>query len=655
MRVIIVGNGMSGHALCDRLAKRWDRNGLDVLIFGEERQPAYDRVHLSTYLQGRSAESLELASRNWYEQHGLVLKTGTRVCDIRTDDQVIATESGETYAYDQLVLATGSRAFVPPVPGTKLEGVFVYRTLDDLEELAAYLDGRERVGIIGGGLIGLEAAQILNKRGLEAHLLEKSARLLSRQLDVETSVALQEFVESQGLRVHLTRRTDRITRSANGLTIQFTDETNLVVDAVILAAGIRPRDELAAAAGLAVNPEGGVIVDDLLQTSGFHVWALGECVNHQGIVYGLVGPCYQMADVLTENLLAVKERARPPARFRGASRATRVKLEGLEVATLGEPIGATSEGITITQRGKNHCRTLIVHQNQILSAIGVGAWPERPRLETAILDGQTISDAEIARFRKSGDLWPAGTVLPVNEWPDHGTVCSCLGITCGQLRSACTHPNMSAEQYSEATGAGTVCGSCRPLIREFAGEKSVAEKSFAGRLLLAASVITAVGILIGLGVGRWQYAETISDSSFWIETLWRDPWTRKLSGSVLAIVAVLGLGISLRKRWGWLSFASHSFWRTVHGVVGAACLIAFATHTGFSLGHGLTLALGCLFLAVSFSGALTGMVAAMEPRLIGPSGLRMRAWRPWLTWMHIALLIPLPLLLAFHILSVLYF
>src|SRR5579884_3436376 len=278
--VLVVGNGMVGHRFCERMVEH-DRQGrYRLVVVGEEPWPAYDRVHLTTYFSERSADALALGTREWYARHGIDLRVGTRVAAIDRRRREATTDDGAVLGYDVLVLATGSAPFVPPMPGVDRRGVFVYRTIEDLDGILAYAAGARRAAVIGGGLLGLEAARAVLDAGLETHVIEVAPRLMPRQLDAVASSMLERSVREIGVHVHLDKRIARITGDDAVTGIDFSDGEALDVDLVIVSAGIRPRDELARAAGLEVGERGGIVVDDKLRTSDERVFAIGEVALH---------------------------------------------------------------------------------------------------------------------------------------------------------------------------------------------------------------------------------------------------------------------------------------------------------------------------------------------------------------------------------------
>ena len=328
-RIVVIGNGMVGHRFCDRIASLGVTKQYRVTVIGEEPRPAYDRVNLTAFFQGKTADDLSLASSSWYEEHGIELRTGVRVESIDRQGHLVCLSDGQSLPYDALVLATGSAPFVPEIPGLPKHGVFVYRTIEDLEGIREYAAKARSVSVIGGGLLGLEAAKAMLDLNLETSVVEFAPRLMPRQLNEQASSVLQRHLETLGLRILLNRRIHSVEGNGSVTGLRLADEDVLGSDMIIVSAGIRPRDELARDCGLAVGQRGGVVVDDELRTSDPDVYAIGEVALHNGVIYGLVAPGYQMADALASTF------AGTPKTFTGSDFSTKLKILGVDVANFG--------------------------------------------------------------------------------------------------------------------------------------------------------------------------------------------------------------------------------------------------------------------------------------------------------------------------------
>jgi nitrite reductase (NADH) large subunit len=333
LRLVVIGHGPAGHRLVEALRERDTAHSWHITVIGEEIRPAYDRVALTSYL----SEGAELG----YPAHGpeVTLLTGDPVVAIDRANRTVTTRSGASAGYDALVLATGSAPFVPPVPGKDLPGVFVYRTIEHLDALrtfaaerlgAGHAGGRRAGGVVvGGGLLGLEAARALQGLGLDTHIVEVAPWLMPRQLDEGGGAMLRRHIEALGLTVHAGVPMAGLAAGEHGRVARVTlsDDTEIATEVVVFSAGIRPRDDLARACGLPVGERGGIVVDESCRTADPAVYAIGECALVGGMIYGLVGPCFSMAEVVASRLL---DGEAGTAMFPGADLSTKLKLMGVD-------------------------------------------------------------------------------------------------------------------------------------------------------------------------------------------------------------------------------------------------------------------------------------------------------------------------------------
>jgi nitrite reductase (NADH) large subunit len=640
--IVVIGNGMAGHKFCDAMVARDARRRYSLVVFGEEAQPAYDRVRLTQFLSGQSPESLTLASRDWYEENHIKLHLGDSVVLVDRDRKMVHSADGRTVRYDKLVFATGASPWVPPMRGRDLPGVFVYRTLNDLAAIKAYATRCRQAAVLGGGLLGLEAAKAMSDLGLKTRVIERGTGLLARQLDPRASDLLQEHVEALGITTMLNRETMGIEAIGDDRLLYLNTNEVVRIQLVILAAGIRPRDSLAADCGLKIASRGGIEVDDWLQTSDPDICAVGECASHKGMVCGLAAPSLQMADLLAGNLCGKRQR------YAGATFSTRLKLAGIEVATLGSFQG---EGDALTCHQDGSYRRLVFDGSRLVGAIGVGPWPDVPRIQEAVERRMYVWPWQRDRFTRTGRLWKDPTPLPVAEWPATALVCNCKTVRCDQLREACAAGCRTVEQLAARTGASTVCGSCRPLLAELVGAQQTFAPVRGTRLLLGAVTLAFVLVAALLLLPRMPMADTVQ-GGWKLDILWRDAFWKQVTGFSLLGVSLLSLVLSLRKRIRFLKLGDFGHWRAVHAALGVITLLLLVTHTGLRLGHNLNFVLMVNFLALALLGALAGAVTALERRMSGPAGRRLRAF--W-TGAHIAMTWPLPALVLFRALKAYYF
>jgi nitrite reductase (NADH) large subunit len=460
LRLLVVGNGMVSHRFCDKLVA-YDREKLyAVTVLGEEPRPAYDRVHLTEYFTKRSGDALALGTAAWYRERGIDLRTGVRATAVDRKERQVTTDDGSAFGYDVLVLATGSAPFVPPVKGIDKPGVFVYRTIDDLDRIIAHVERAKKAVVIGGGLLGLEAARAVLDAGLETHVVEVAPRLMPRQLDDTASELLQASVRALGVEVHVGRRVVGFAGGETVEAVEMGDGEQIDADLVVISAGIRPRDELARDCGIELGPRGGIAVDDRLRTSDERVFAIGEVALHRGTLHGLVAPGYEMADVVARNLTG------GDATFQGADGSARLKLLGTEVATFGEPVQdpAKTHVIRVEDQVRGTYKKLVLRRDtrQLVGGILVGEASAYGNLLHLTRSKKVLSEG----LDELG-LSPGGGAQTSAALPDDAQVCSCNDVTAGTLRQRIRQDGLTVlAQVKTCTGAGTGCGGCVPLVTD---------------------------------------------------------------------------------------------------------------------------------------------------------------------------------------------
>ncbi|BCQ34702.1 hypothetical protein ERHA53_20450 [Erwinia rhapontici] len=462
--LVVIGHGMVGQHFLEQMVSRQLQQQFHIVVYGEERHVAYDRVHLSEYFAGKGHAELSLVPPGFIEQSGIELRTGRQVVSIDCQRRQVHEADGRVQAYDQLVLASGSSPFVPPIPGSEHASCFVYRTLDDLDSLAAKATGSTRGVVIGGGLLGLEAANALQKLGLETAVVELSSRLMAVQLDEGGAAMLRRKIEALGIAVHTGKQSQSIDAQEDGtLRLNFADGSALETDLILFSAGIRPRDHLAAAAGLMLGERGGVVIDDCCRTSDPAVWAIGECAVWQGHLYGLVAPGYQMARVLAATL------AGEAVAFSGADMSTKLKLLGVEVASMGDAHGETagSQSYYWTNEPREIYKKIVVSADgkTLLGGVLVGDSSEYSLLLQMMLNGMALPDAPESLILPQSAGAPS-KALGVAALPDSAQVCSCHNVTKGDICAAVKAGCSDMASLKASTKAATGCGGCAALVKQ---------------------------------------------------------------------------------------------------------------------------------------------------------------------------------------------
>lgn len=473
-KIIVVGNGMVGYKFCEKFVAQEQSKGFEITVFGEEPRPAYDRVHLSEFFENQDAKALEMAPAEWYKENGVTLVVGERVSDIDRNNKTITTSKDRGFPYDHLVLATGSSAFVPPIKGVEKEGVFVYRTIEDLEDMLAYAakikakKPNARGAILGGGLLGLEAGKAVMDMGLEAHIVEFASKLMPRQLDSRSSQVLQLKLESIGLNIHLSKATNQILGNGAITGMEFGEDDALDVDMLVISAGIRPRDELGKTSGLEMGARGGIVVDNKMRTSDKNIFAIGEVALYNQMIYGLVAPGYDMATIAVNQILGEDRMM-----AENIDMSTKLKLIGVDVASFGEPFMPASKGHSVIFENKTqHLYKRInvsLDGKKLLGGILIGDATDYNMLHQVYLNEMAIPEDAAQLILPASDGGSSfGNVL---DLPDTAQVCSCESLSKGEI--CCSITEEGCDNLSEViskTKATTGCGGCKPMVVDLVNE-----------------------------------------------------------------------------------------------------------------------------------------------------------------------------------------
>ncbi|PCJ82549.1 MAG: nitrite reductase (NAD(P)H) [Bacteroidetes bacterium] len=472
--VIVVGNGMVGYKFCEKFVAKAGSENYKLIVFGEEPRPAYDRVHLSAFFESQDAKALELAPASWYAEHNIELITNERITDIHKTKKTITTVKDAEFSYDYLVLATGSSAFVPPIKGVEKEGVFVYRTIEDLEGMLGYAakikknNPKAKAAVLGGGLLGLEAGKAVMDMGLEPHIVEFAPKLMPRQLDSRSSQVLQLKLESIGLNIHLSKATNQILGDTTITGMEFGEDDVLDVEMLVISAGIRPRDELGKTCDLEMGVRGGIIVNNKMLTSDANIYAIGEVALYNQMIYGLVAPGYEMADVAAEQILG-----NDTLMSAEIDMSTKLKLIGVDVASFGEPFMPALKGHSIIFENKTQYLykriNVSLDGKKLLGGILVGDASDYSMLHQIYLNGMAIPED------------PAQLILPASEGgssfgsaldlPDEAQICSCENVSKGQICGAITDGDCDTfADVVSCTKASTSCGGCKPMVVDLVNE-----------------------------------------------------------------------------------------------------------------------------------------------------------------------------------------
>lgn len=382
-RLVVIGNGMVGQRFLETLVTT--DTSFSITVLGEEPRPAYDRVQLSSYFSGRTADDLSLVPEGFFERHGIDLRLGERAVRIDRAGRRVHTASGLEVDYDTLVLATGSYPFVPPVPGRDRPGCFVYRTIEDLDAIRAAAAHARTGAVIGGGLLGLEAAKALLRRGLDVTVVHQFDTLMERHLDAQAAEFLRSELESRGLKFRMPARTVAILGHERATGLLFDDGSTLEADLIVLAVGVRPNIDLARRAGLRCDR--GILVNDTLQTFDPSIYAVGECVQHRDNTFGMVAPLWQQARVCAVHLAESGAFS-----FTGALPSAHLRVSGIELYSAGEvEAGEGTQAVMLSDRRRGVYKRLVIRDNRLRGAVLYGDAADAPWYLELITAGRDIT------------------------------------------------------------------------------------------------------------------------------------------------------------------------------------------------------------------------------------------------------------------------
>lgn len=648
-KYIVVGTGPVGVRFIQEINKL--QAGVSIAIFGDEPWAPYNRIQLSSLVSGEIREPSLYNALDISQYSQVKAVYNNRIVEIDRKNKRVIDTAGKYYSYEYLILATGSKASVPNIPGVNRKNVFTFRDMTDAQSLMSRSVSTRRTVIIGGGLLGLEAARAMQRFNTEVHIIEHSNWLMFNQLDNRAGSYLKQYVESLGVYVHSGCRVDRITgdEKVNGVVISgsvVTNEQIIECDTVIIAVGVSANVELAKQSGL--NYGKGIRVDDHLQTNDSSIFAIGECAEHNKKTYGLISPGYEQAAVLSHFF------NKEDVNYKGSVASTSLKVLDYPVFSIGDNSLTAREREThiYQDHEKEIYRKIIVINGRIRSAMGIGEWAGVQRFQQAVEDRRRVWPWQVRRFELDGVLWDDASSQSVIDWPSASTVCNCTGVTRGQLGLACKQGACTVDGLARATGASTVCGSCKPLLVEFVGGNAAPEPARYFKSLLAVSIFLLLACLIALFAPSFDYSTTVTDNLS-LDILWRDSLFKQISGFTLLGLSVFVSLISFRKRIRKLNTLwDYSAWRFVHVVTALIIIAALFVHTGFRLGDNINLYLMSIFTGLLLIGALAAIAIGYEHNLPRWFAKQLRAYA---VWSHIILLWPLAPLLGFHILKTYYF
>lgn len=465
-KLVVIGNGMAGARVVEEILARGGADQFEIVMFGEEPYGNYNRILLSDVLNGSHlASEIFLNPLSWYTDNGVKLHAGVRVKKIERHAREVIGEGEVVERYDQLIIATGSVPFVPKMDGLYTDdgafkpGIFAFRNLDDCNRIAAYALGKRAGAVIGGGLLGLEAARGLQNFALSVDVIQRGNSLMSQQLDAGAAAILKQTLNGLGISVHLNKDTTAIVGDEHVEGLQFADGGQLDCDIVVIAAGIKANSDLAARAGLAV--ERGILVDNHLRTDDARIFGVGECVQHRGQVYGLVAPIWEQAKVLAAQLTG----SDPGAAYHGSKVATKLKVMGVEVASMGitDPTEEGDEVVQFTEPKKGTYKKLIVRNGRLVGGILLGDISKAPYLTQAFERNTPVPEERLSLLF---DIGAPSEAASVESMPSEMQVCNCNGVTKDAITGCVKQGKRSLKTVMESTRAGMGCGACKALVTQ---------------------------------------------------------------------------------------------------------------------------------------------------------------------------------------------
>lgn len=637
--LLIVGNGPVGVHLVNELYRLGYEGPLT--LFGEEPYAPYNRVQLSSLLNGSCAwQSLNtevLLRPHWQTQYH------TRITDLELTQRLATDNHGNRHPYRQLVLATGSQPHIPAIPGTSLKGVFAFRNFDDAQRLMGRQVSSRHTVVVGGGLLGIETARAMAKYGTRVTLIHHSPVLMSRQLDETASALLQKELKQDGVGIALASGVLAIDGAREVKGVLLRGGGMLACDTVIFATGIRPAVDLARQAGIAVGL--GIRINTRLETSETRHYAIGECAELNGRIFGLVAPGLEQAAILARRLTNPED----DSEYREVLLSSSLKVVQTPVFSAGAVGDAfDSPGFdTLAYQRDGVYRKLVFARRRLVGAIALGDWPEAERLKIAIDCQQRLSTWRRWLFKRNGVLWsddsnPAQLAANI-------IICNCRQVNAGEIRACIAEGAHTLESLGQQCGAGTVCGSCQPLLARFTTTDT--RPTTQGHWPLvgwAAMVLVLLVTFYALPPLAISDQYSLSSLDHW----WSDSSYRQISGFTMLGLLSLGMLVGLRKRIKRFRFLTFATWRWFHVVLSTLCLAILFLHTGLGATQGLNRWLMLCFSSAVGLGVVATVLTHWESR---SPGIMSKSVKRWLTTAHLASVWPLPVLLSFHILSVYWF
>ncbi len=643
--VVVIGSGPVGVRFVQALHQL--NPSTPIVLYGNEPWVPYNRVLLSSFLAGetewdRLTDGLDIPATDNIKQ-----VMNCEVLGINREQQYIIDSDGNHQAYAKLIIATGSKPRLPSVPGVGQANVFVFRNMSDVQALFARRTRSQHTVVIGGGLLGLEAARAMRKFNTKVTVLEHGARLMMNQLDERSSEMVKAHLEASNISVQLNQRVKVLHGHGSVNGVGLSDGERLEADTVIIAAGINPNKSLALGAGL--NLGRGIKVNDAMQTNDPNIYAIGECAEHREKTYGIVAPGLEQASVAAHSVNG------EVVNYVGSLQATRLKVLDKQVFSMGrvtERDGISQASQYVYEDVDNGIyRVLVVERSRIIGCIAIGQCLALPRLQEALTAERLVYPWQLWRFKQTGDLWRDADQSSVADWPVTAIVCNCNNISRGELTIAIENGCDTLACLAKETKASTVCGSCKPLLADIVGQTVPAEPTKGHQGLIVGLGVACFLVLAMVLAPAFPYSLTVQNEWHW-DVLWRDTFIKQVTGFSILAATVFGLLLTFRKRTQTIQKGDFAWWRLAHVIFGSLAAVILYLHTGGRMGDALNFWLMASFCGLILVGGVSAYVIAQEHRL---SPAVSKKWRANSVWIHILLFWPVPVLLAFHILKSYYF
>lgn len=651
--IVIIGSGPVGIRALQLFIKQDPQ--VEIVIYGNEPWEPYNRVRLSTFLAGDLDWLGLIQDQKIPESNNVTTRFNCPIVDIDRQNKCIVDASGIKQHYSKLVIATGSSPHVPQIKGINKSGIYRFRSLDDVQQLVARRARSHRTVIIGGGVLGLEAARAMSRQNTEVVVVDHNDRLMSSQLDDASAELVKKHVLSLDINVHLNSGVKEILGGdrVNGLILR--DGTEISCDTIVLATGIRPNVELARKAGLVVGK--GIRVNDRLQTSDDNIYAIGECAEHRKIVYGLVAPGYEQAKVAVFSINNQKPESilKRKISYQGSIASTTLKVVGIDVFSMGDIHAEESKGLIThhiyEDKDKNIFRKLVIKRRRLIGAISIGEWPQIGRIQESVSNRRFLWPLQLRKFVRTGDLDSETFSENVTNWPTHSKICNCTGVTRGELSKAFAQGHCTVDALASCTGASLVCGSCKPKLSQFVGTAPVVDADKRYKSLLTFSALGLLLTVLFLSIKNISYNPTVDVIWQW-DKLWRENLIKQITGYTTIGVMLLAALISFRKRIKAIRWFEYANWRLVHVILSILAVAILIAHSGLRMGENINFYLMATVLGLIALGTLAGITISVQHKM---DYVNARSIREKFLWAHIVLLWPLPVLLGFHIFKTYYY